>query len=228
MKKLTRKNLNALATVMPVLSETEQCECTGGAIYVNSRGEILGSGGTSFTMYVTEVLPDDYETEPLGSGDFSSQTDYVKQAILSAMGNRLGIGCGNLEDVSLGFISDPNSNIYASYDFGDGGAGSGNININTQGILYQTSNNYCDYELLLKHEMHHAQTPEDVGTDRSELEAYKYILNDTNASNCSDSFYNGLYYKYMEYYNKLSDEEKAKENFIRHRDSVLDEVIITP
>ena len=76
--------------------------------------------------------------------------------------------------------------------------------------------------------MHHAQTPEDVGTDRSELEAYKYILNDTNASNCSDSFYNGVYNKYMEYYNKLSNEEKAKENFIRHRDSVLDEVIITP
>ena len=56
MKKLTKKSLEELAQVMPVLSEMEMRECIGGdMIILNREGQILSTGDTE--MY-RGVIPD--------------------------------------------------------------------------------------------------------------------------------------------------------------------------
>lgn len=214
MKKLTRKNLNTLAAVMPVLSETEQRECVGGFIYINSGGDILAYDGGSYEMVVVDHLPNDYLTNFPDSGNFAVQQDCIKQSILSNIANSMGIGPDNSLGITFEFYENEKEGQYGMYN-----NVVRTIGINTNGKLYKESNNYHDFTILLYHEKHHAMTPEDVGTDRSEYEAYKAMLTHGGAEHCSDSFYQEMYNQYLKYYNALPYEEKLKEDFIFHRNT---------
>lgn len=221
MRTLTRKKLDMLAEVMPVLSETEQRKCIGGFIYITSGGHILDYDGGSYEMVVTNQLPEDYLTNMPDSGNFAIQQDWIKQGILSSMANNMGVGSGELSGVVIEFYEDEKEGQYAMYN-----DATGVIGINTNSRLFKESNNYHDFTTLLQHEIHHAMTPEDTGTYKSEYEAYKAMLNLGGAEHCSDSFYREMYNQYLNYYHALPYEERIKEEFIIHRDFA--EPIITP
>ena len=230
MKNLTRKNLNELAAVMPVLSENELREYVGGALYVDSGGGILGWDGTSYEMIVTDTLPSGYMDNPQQSGNFTEQPDWVKRTIISFTASTLGIGNGNMSDIPFMFYEDENEKQYAKYDYGKTEYNTEYIGINTNSELYRNSNNYHDFIFLLIHEIHHAETPEDRGDSngRSELEAYKAMLSHPSAAHSSPFVYNQMYNEYIKLYNALPPEIKAKEDYILHRDSAVLDGYITP
>lgn len=223
MKNLTRKNLNELAAVMPVLSENELREYVGGALYVDSGGGILGWDGTSYEMIVTDTLPSGYMDNPQQSGNFTEQPDWVKRSIISFTASTLGIGNGNMSDIPFMFYEDENEKQYAKYDYGKTEYNTEYIGINTNSELYKRSNNYHDYIFLLTHEIHHAETPEDRGdkSGRSELEAYKAMLNHHSAEHASHWLYEQIYQKYFDLYQKLPYEERIKEELIINRNDYV-------
>ena len=221
MRTLTRKNLDALAEVMQTLSETEQRECVGGILYITSGGQVLGYDGGSYEMVVTNQLPGSDFTNISDSGNFANQQDWIKQNILRSMVDDMGIGTSILSGVTFEFYENEKEGQYAMYN-----STSGVIGVNTNGRLYRESNNYHDFTTLLQHEIQHAMTPEDAGTDRSEYEAYKAMLSHEGAQYCSDSFYREIYNEYINYYNALPYEERIKEDFITHRETP--HTIITP
>lgn len=225
MKKLTRKRLNALATVMPVLSETEQRKCVGGLIYMDSGGIILGSGGNTYDIYITETLPLDFATNETRSGNFAEQSDKIKETIFRKIAYDLGVGKEgtDLEYVNMDFReftgteatlearADPNG-IHPSPDFGQTSY-SGTISINTSDHLFQKSQNYYDFQLTMIHEIDHIKTPEyyDGETEpwkaiMDELTAYTSMFqNDLAIKKCSNEYYNSLYEAYLDAYQKLME-----------------------
>lgn len=229
MKKLTKKDLNALVAVMPMLSETEQRECVGGALYITSGGEVLGWTGGSYDIVIAECMPD--INDPSESGNFCTQNDKIKQTIIKNIATSLGIGVtgSNMEEVDFSFDSLENSTTNArAYPLGvipseTYGLTSyyGGISINTNGGLYRSANNYYDLELLLKHEINHIQTPFDamIGTPEydpymSEYEAYKAMLTDSSSLRCSIEYYNQIYQNYVTYYNAVKNRLPKDEPFI--------------
>lgn len=234
MKKLNRKNLNALAAVMPVLSENEQRGCVGGLIYMDSGGMILGSGGNSSDIYITDTLPQDFATNTTRSGNFSEQSDEIKQSVLRKVAYDLGVGKegSDLEYVNMNFfgftgddatkdaIADPYG-AHPSPDFGQTSY-SGSISINTSDTLYQDCENYYDFQLTMIHEIDHIKTPEYYDKDKEpwkatmdEFTAYTSMFqSDLALEKCSDRYYNSLYNAYLDAYQKLIEEEKIDPSLI--------------
>lgn len=218
MKRLEKKNLKTLAQIMPVLSEKEQREYVGGVLYVDSGGAILGWDGGSYDMFVTDMLPTDYMINPAESGNFLGQSEQMKQSVITGIARQKGIGAegSTLANVDISFFSMEGE--YENYLAGSNAWGkdengnySGAIAINTNGPLYQSAENYYDYQLALTHEIDHVMTPEDKNNEMtSEYTAYKAMLNDAIAiENCSQGFYNDLYNKYLEYHEKMVEAELA-------------------
>lgn len=223
MKKLTRKNLNALAAVMPVLCETEQRECVGGVMYMNSGGQILGYDGGNYEIFITEMLPSDYIVNPASSGNFSDQDDELKKAVIRKVAYDLGVGKegGDMECVDLQFSEftggesswEAKADWDVAYPAPDIGVTSfsGTISVNTSAGLFQQGENYYDFQLALIHEIDHVRTPDyyDAATQpleksKDEFSAYTKMLQNENAiKNCSENFYNGIYNNYVSEYNTL-------------------------
>lgn len=223
MKKLTRKNLDALAAVMPVLSETEQQVCMGGVLYMNSGGTILGYDGGSYDILIADSLPTDYLTNPASSGNFADQNEELKKAVIRKVAYDLGVGKegGDMECVDIRFseFSGDESSWEAKADWDvaypapDIGVTSfsGTISINTSANLFQQGENYYDYQLALIHEIDHIRTPDyyDATTQpleksKDEFSAYAKMLQSENAiRNCSNNFYNSIYSNYVNEYNTL-------------------------
>lgn len=232
MKKLTRKNLNALAAVMPILSEIEQPEYVGGALYINSGGEVLGWTGGSYDIVIAESLPD--VRDPYESGNFYCQSDEIKNTVIQGIATRLGIGVegSDLEEVHFEIMpyrngkgEKPNAsaNPIGIVPSEENGLTSyyGDIFVNTDSKMYQEVNNYYDLELLLKHEINHIKTPYDgvkgcveYNPEMSEYEAYKAMLTDSSSLKCSIEYYNQIYQNYVTYYNAVKNELPEDESFI--------------
>lgn len=213
MRNLEKKDLKSLAQMMPVLSELEQREYVGGVLYVNSGGAVLGWDGGSYNMFVTDTLPIDYMTNPTESGNFLQQTELMKQSVITGIARQQGIGAegSTFESIDFCFIpmtGEYENNLAGSNAWGkdENGNYSGTIAINTNGVLYQSAENYCDFQLALTHEIDHIMTPDDKNNKMtSEYTAYKAMLNDAAIENCSQSFYNSVYNEYLEYHNKMVD-----------------------
>lgn len=223
MKKLTRKNLNALAAVMPVLSETEQRECTGGLVYISPSGGILWSGGSSSDIYIVDELPYDYEMDAGKSGNFSSQSNELKETIIRQIASSLGVGRegSDLEYVDIQFSEftggesslTAKADYYVGYPAPDIGVTSfsGTISLNTSAALFQQGQNYYDFQLALTHEIDHVRTPNYYDAEKQPLEkskdeysAYREMLQSEIAINkCSNSFYDSIYNNYLNEYNTL-------------------------
>lgn len=224
MKKLTRKNLNALAAVMPVLSETEQRECVGGLIYMDSGGMILGSGGNSSDIYITETLPQDFATNTTRSGNLSEQNDEIKRAVITNIAYEEGFFQGEFENTRFSFapFPDDDDKTFAAAkreDFEDEtGSYSGIIRINTNSSLYQTSENYFDFSLTLLHEKTHLTSTLPSKSVDIEYEAMVAMLNDTMAmAKCSDEYYTETRRLYDKLFQQMLAEEKVTaDDYIGH------------
>ena len=223
MKKLTRKNLNALAAVMPVLSETEQRECVGGLIFMDSGGMILGSGGTSFEIYITDTLPQDFATNTTRSGNLSEQNDEIKRAVITSIAYAEGFFQGELEDARFSFMPFPDDeNTFAAVERGEiedeTGSYSGAIRINTNSSLYQASENYFDFSLTLLHEKTHLTSTLPSKSVDIEYEAMVEMLNDTMAmAYCSNEYYTATRRLYDDLFQQMLENGKVtKDDYIGH------------
>lgn len=223
MKKLTRKNLDALAAVMPVLSETEQQVCMGGVLYMNSGGTILGYDGGSYDILIAESLPTDYLTNPASSGNLSEQNDEIKRAVITNIAYAKGFFQGELEDARFSFMPFPDDeNTFAAVERGEiedeTGSYSGAIRINTNSSLYQASENYFDFSLTLLHEKTHLTSTLPSKSVDIEYEAVVAMLNDTMAMTyCSNEYYTATRRLYDDLFQQMLENGKVTEDdYIGH------------
>lgn len=188
MKKLSRKNLDELAKVMPVLSETEQKAFVGGTVYCDLSGNYLGKVGVG----------DDLK--------FISQSDfnYYKDNNLEGM----GVSLGGLNDAGLeGFIKNHfsfDNKIIRTSEQSELGAGlteNGNLKINTNHFAW---NNYYDALSVLEHEAYHYQKRHYIFTGtadkiENELETYRYQMHTSTFDKTSKEFQQATF-RYMSQY----------------------------
>lgn len=215
MRKLERKDLKSLELIMPVLSEMEQRECFGGVIYFGSGAEMIGWDGSSYEIYVTDQYIDLNNCEPISSGNFSSQPEYMKMAVIDRIAQSLGM-CQEgteFEDMYFEYAEFPESvNDKMAFE-GISEEGNHCIFMNTNHKLFKESNNYFDFELTIIHEMEHAKNVKnELDNNMSEYLAYSAMLERVNSSsNCSAEYYSGMYMKYEYYFNELLKENRVSE-----------------
>ena len=93
MKKLTKKSLEELAQVMPVLSEVEMRECVGGDIvYINADGVFLRKENNPTVNEVRIEGTSFYKTLPEGTYVQTFMYDYEAEGESGAMERRQGSG----------------------------------------------------------------------------------------------------------------------------------------
>lgn len=182
MKKLTKKSLDELARVMPVISEAKQRVFFGGTWYYDTSGTLVG-----FTPDESDEIR--VVNSTWGTGDtlkFSEASQETQGKILSTIGQSAGIsGTVQIYGVS-------NQNEYAKYSHNNDIVG-----VNSSGSFYG-SGNYYDFLSMLIHESYHQSNRWD-GSDRNELEALLYQMNHYTFGKTSAKFQSGV----LAEYNKL-------------------------
>lgn len=89
MRKLTKKNLDELASSMSAISEPKQQSLIGGSFYFNDSGVFLGERGTGNDIIIASSLYD--------SGiPFSIASPETVSNVLTTMANGIGIS-GNID-----------------------------------------------------------------------------------------------------------------------------------
>ena len=158
MRKLTKKSLEDLAKTMSVIDETEQQNFVGGTFYYDYNGNYLGSYGTGNDVRIATSMSDIG-----GSIAFSSAPSSVVGSVLTNMSRFLGYSG------IVGISYNDNETNYGS-------ATAGQIMYNPGSPAFVGDNNF-NFWCTLVHEMHHVNTPGDVGTDQSEYYAILSVKN---------------------------------------------------
>lgn len=209
-RKLTRKNLDELAKVMPVLSEEVQSSCMGGTIYVSADGIRFGKIGGSDEFYVIDAAQwrsinnpksSDYNDPYLGER-LSSCSDSTIQAVVGGYAKNFANYTGTVCAKSYG----DDSGTQASVSSG------GELCINRYGEYVYHEN---DLISILEHEGEHIS-----GTSGSywhqELKAVENQVNSSYYATTSTSFREGLanylvdIWKNLGYDSSTYNKEKAK------------------
>ncbi len=84
MKKLTKKNLDELASSMPVISKSEQKSYNGGSFVYDQSGVLLGECGTGNDIIIASSLFD-------AGYVFSTASPDVVSRVMTTIGNDMGI-----------------------------------------------------------------------------------------------------------------------------------------
>jgi|AGTN01.1.fsa_nt_gi hypothetical protein len=167
MKKLTRKNLNELASDMLTVSELEQQNLMGGSFYFDYSGNFIGQYGTGNDIIIANSI--------LHSGmAFSLAPPEIVASVITTMARAVGIS-GN---VNIVFES---GNVYGKAHSN----GQVDFNYNANIMVY---NNYYDFLSVLHHENHHLMSMEDRGTTQSEFQALIYEMNQPSFQYASDPY----------------------------------------
>lgn len=185
MKKLTRKSLDELARVMPVISEAKQRIYFGGTFYYNNSGQLLGEiPDGNYAIKIGNSTGDS------GAIDFSASNQDTKNNVLTTMANSIGISG------SIGFFENPeNPNHMGGID------ASGNIYVNSNAKIY-LSGNYYDFLSVLHHEHYHQMTLSGYAfsSGQNEYQALIYEINQSGFQYTSDYYKSGTYNAYDQFH----------------------------
>ncbi|MDO5572267.1 MAG: hypothetical protein Q4F97_12515 [Bacteroidales bacterium] len=191
-EKITRATLDELEKTMPVLSENEQRNCTGGYRYYDESGMFIEKIGDENEIRIinrtnyNNIKPEsgnfgirDMEILESFSTSLSSVCSLnVKEAVIRSIAKELSVN-------DLNFINNPSSS-------------GGTFNPDTGIITFNLSNgsvqrnNYFEIFLIILHEKQHKDTPDDSGSIESEIDAYKAMINHSYFSNTSTVFQNTI------------------------------------
>ncbi len=198
---VTRKSLDELRKVMPVLTEQEQRECEGRAYYYDdTSGNYLGKLGTSNEIRIVNsstfnsLKGCNDDSELFGSSrSLDSSSLSIKQNVMRAMARNVGY-TGNV------YMSDKDVSNNGSHSIDSG------IGVNRNSTLFE-SGNYYDFLLLMCHEKNHSETMGDLGTAKSEYEAYSAMVSRPEFQYASSS-YKAHILERQQYYKTEMEKEK--------------------
>lgn len=175
MRKLTRKNLDELAKVMPVISEVEQATYNGGTVYCDLSGHYLGKVG----------MGDDLK--------FISSTDFEYYQTNNIEGG--GKSFGELDNNGrVHFIMNNSSFERGQISIrNDSDSGYAAIILEQGMVVFKNDsawNNYHDALSTLEHEWyhfkeHHYEANTGIEHVRNEIETYLMQINSAGFSNTS-------------------------------------------
>ncbi len=200
-RKITRKTLDELRKVMPVLTEQEQREYIGKTMYFDSSsGNFLGKVGPSSEIRIVnsstfeslKYCNDDSELYPysfaLNSVNYSIQKNIITSI---AREHKINLNSG----ASISLINVPCDSGYILYGQADL---KGNIEININSPSY-TSANYYDLLMTLYHEKYHTTVSRDnFFSKEAELGAYEFERNSPEFQYASESCRNRIINKIAE------------------------------
>lgn len=193
-RKLTKKSLNELAQVMPVLSEKEQDELVGGAQLFTKDGTYLGQVGTSQEVRITtentytqlQSYDLSYQDSLVGnmSAGLSGQAIQTMEKVMNSIAQMAGIDSGIKIEVK---------NVQGWTAYGSTTSTGGIwLNANSDTIVYDGCNMY-DFMSTIIHENYH--------------------LHDTTDKRYGDQReLNALYAEQSGYYYSLTSDAYKKEN----------------
>lgn len=183
MKKVTKKNLDELAKVMPVISRNRQTGYVGGTIYFDLSGNKLGTVGSSNELRVLSLSEwNDYQNAP----GINTELD----------GSKLGISLSNASDVtktmvatsfaqSYGFmVAQVNSNVDIGADAGIQPGSPNVLLINSNSMIF---NNLDDLINTIHHEQYHL-TGAVEGTSQNEIGAIEYQISQPGYISTSNDY----------------------------------------
>lgn len=180
MKKLTKKSLDELAMVMPVISETKLRNYFGGAFYYNESGGFLGETNDGRNSILIGSSINDPKAKL-----FSAVDPEIVCNVLTTMGKSIGID----GEVTY-YEDDENMNKQGSI------TNDGQIAINYSSRLFGAGkNDYYSFLSVLNHEHFH-QILKKRGVSNSKLEEYlalKYEMSQPSFENTSPSYKKDLY-----------------------------------
>ncbi|MDO5572263.1 MAG: hypothetical protein Q4F97_12495 [Bacteroidales bacterium] len=188
-EKITRATLDELEKTMPVLSENEQRNCTGGYRYYDESGMFIEKIGDENEIRI--INRTNYNNIKPESGNFGIRD----MEILESFSTSLSSACSlNVKEAVIRSIAMELSvnDIQFFYDSSNTAAGrfntlTGEISINMESSVIG-NNNYYDIYLTIVHEKQHKDTTIDMRTDYSELQAYLTVRNHIYFCNCSENY----------------------------------------
>ena len=169
-RKLTKKSLNELAQVMPVLSEKEQDELVGGAQLFTKDGTYLGQVGTSQEVRIatentyTQLQSYDlsYQDSLVGnmSSGLSGQSIQTMNKVMNSIAEMAGVETG----IIVKSVNDTNSYGACQKD------GTIYLNLNSPTFQYEGCNMY-DFMSTIVHENFHKNDKDGGSTAEREIRA---------------------------------------------------------
>ena len=184
MKKLTRKSLDELARVMPVVDELKKRNYVGGTWYFDKAGVQVA--------YIDDGSQEIRIGTPESSIAFSSTSMDVVAKVMNTMGASIGVNGSIIVD-----------NKYGNGVYGYTDPSSGKISINMTSPSFEGSN-YCDFLSTLHHEHYHQMNiGNGLSYDENELQALIYEMSQPSFKNASQEYKAETLKVYDRYYKKI-------------------------
>lgn len=184
MRKITKKSLEELAEVMPIIHAVEAKSIVGGTIYFDISGNRLGTVGSSDELRV--VAKEEWEDYGNHLG-FNTEKDYSKMGMsLSAASDRVKTIVTSSYAKNLGFLgAQVSSKVHLS---GDAGIKPDNPSI----VLIQHDSMILNHENdlinTMKHEQYHYITGSVEDTASNEIGAIEYQISQSEYPSTSNDY----------------------------------------